>query len=75
MNYDLCDFPIDYKNKDLASNWFEFNDTSISAIRVGRLAKKFKSYDCAYSLFYMKKHVQPVKPVPPKYLLKCINNI
>lgn len=71
MNFDLCDHPSNYINKNLSSKWFDFNDTSISAIRVGRLAKQFKSKESAYILFYMKKNISKQEVIAPNYLLNC----
>ena len=45
---------IEYTNKDLANNWYEFNDSVITPINVGRLQKVFKSKTSAYMLFYIK---------------------
>jgi ubiquitin C-terminal hydrolase len=70
-NFDECDYPIDYKNKDLAKGWFCFDDTSIFPIRLGRLIKQFKSSESAYVLFYIKKGVQVTKTTLSDYLQDC----
>jgi ubiquitin C-terminal hydrolase len=71
LNFDDCDHPIEYLNKDLSKNWFDFNDTSITPIRVGRIQKQFQSSESAYVLFYMKKNVSVNKVIAPVYLEKC----
>ena len=71
FNYDECDHPIKYSNSDLAKNWYQFDDTSITPIRVGRLQKQFQSSESAYILMYMKQGIQFQKPSPPDYLKKC----
>jgi hypothetical protein len=72
--YDECDHPIPYENKNLSKKWFEFNDSSITPIRVGKLQKQFKSSESAYSLYYIKKGLIPGKSAAPEYLKNCIIN-
>ncbi len=71
LNFDQCDHPLTYSNKNLSKQWFDFNDTSITPIRVGRIQKQFQSSESAYILFYMKKSVIVNKTVAPIYLEKC----
>jgi ubiquitin C-terminal hydrolase len=71
LNFDECEYPIPYKNKELTNNWFCFDDTSILPIRVGRLIKQFKSSESAYVLFYMKKNIHIEKSVLNNYLQEC----
>lgn len=71
LNFDACDHPIEYINKDLSKNWFDFNDTSITPIRVGRIQKQFQSSESAYVLFYIKKNVSINKVIAPQYLENC----
>ncbi len=66
---------MEYKNKNLSKKWFDFNDTSITPIQVGKLQKQFKSNESAYILFYAKKNLNPDKPKPPQYLINCIKNL
>ncbi len=72
LNFDECDHPLTYANKNIAEKWFDFNDTSISPIRVGRIQKQFQSSESAYILFYMKKNLTVNKTTPSLYLEKCI---
>jgi hypothetical protein len=71
LNFDECEYPIAFENKELANNWFCFDDTSIFPIRVGRLIKQFKSSESAYVLFYIKKNTHIEKSVLSNYLQEC----
>ena len=71
INFDECDHPIKYQNKKLSERWFEFNDSIIHPIRVGKLQKQFQSSESAYSLFYMKKNLNVTKCEVPGYLKEC----
>ena len=70
---DFCDkdFPIPYEDKDLANNWFLFDDSSIRAVSVGNLSKFFKSKTSAYVLLYVKNHEKPENYDLQEYLLNC----
>lgn len=74
LNFDECEYPYPYSNENLSNRWFDFNDTAINPIRVGRLQKQFKSSESAYILFYMKKSVQISPTALPEYLSNYINN-
>ena len=53
FDYDECDFPYEYHNKNLRKGWFDFNDESVSAIPFGRLRKQFGgNEESAYILIY-----------------------
>jgi len=75
--FDELEFPIPFKNPDLAKNWFDFNDCSVNAIPVNRLQKQYGgSNENAYLLIYRqinlsKKHEEDPF-VRPDYLEKCI---
>jgi ubiquitin C-terminal hydrolase len=71
FNFDECEYPIEYTNKELSKGWFCFDDTSIFPIRLGRLIKQFKSSESAYVLFYIKKGVQLSKCSLSSYLQDC----
>ena len=78
MNYDECGFPLPYTNKSLGENWFEFNDSVITPIRIGRLQKVFKSKTSAYMLFYSKKSNSSYSSSqlsPPQYLQKYTDEL
>ena len=52
-------FPYKFKNKQLESGWFEFNDASVTAIPFTRIQKQFGgSNENAYILFYRKKALE-----------------
>lgn len=70
LNYDQCDFPIPYEDKSLAEKWFEFNDTVITPIRIGKLQKVFKTKTSAYMLFYVQKSEKKSEIIPPPEYLK-----
>jgi len=55
--FDETDFPIAFSNKDLTSNWFDFNDSSVTAIPVNRLQTQFggRGSENAYILLYRQK--------------------
>lgn len=56
LNFDECDHPLEYNDKDLSTHWFEFNDTSVLPIPIGRLQKQFgNSNESAYMLVYKQK--------------------
>ena len=74
--FDNLDFPIPYSNQDLSKNWFEFNDTSISSIPVGRLQKLFKGKSSAYMLFYIKKNSNTkISYSIPNYLQNYVDDL
>ena len=54
---DEVDFPIPFKNPELATNWFDFNDSSVTAIPVNRIQTQFggNSSENAYILLYRQK--------------------
>lgn len=61
FNYDECDFPLPYVNKELREGWFDFDDESITEIPFGRLRKQFGSLnESAYMLIYKQKKLVPV---------------
>ena len=77
-DYDDKDYPIPYTNKDLGENWYEFNDSIVTPIKVGRLQKVFKSQTSAYMLFYSKKtnpSINHSSLTPPEYLQKYTNEL
>ena len=75
--FDNKPYPISYKNKTLGDNWYEFNDTIISPIPIGRLQKSFKGRASAYMLFYVKaKQEEKVQVLnPPNYLLNYVSEL
>lgn len=67
LDYDLCDFPIPYQNKDCIKNWFDFNDSTISPILPGKLQSQFGgSSENAYILIYRRKTPSDVKLSSPE---------
>lgn len=71
-SFDKCDFPLPYDNKELAKNWFCFDDENVFPIRVGRLQKQFKSSESAFLLFYKRKDVSLEQSFPPLYFKELI---
>ncbi|KRW99447.1 hypothetical protein PPERSA_07932 [Pseudocohnilembus persalinus] len=75
--YDNKEFPIPYKNKELAKNWYDFNDSSVTVIPVNRLQSQFGgSSESAYILIYRRKNLGQngvtLKPEMPIYLQNYI---
>eukprot|EP00826_Nyctotherus_ovalis_P048897 TRINITY_DN581_c0_g1_i1.p1 TRINITY_DN581_c0_g1~~TRINITY_DN581_c0_g1_i1.p1 ORF type:complete len:525 (-),score=189.01 TRINITY_DN581_c0_g1_i1:1265-2839(-) len=61
FNYDECDFPLPYANKELRQGWFDFDDESVTEIPFGRLQKQFGSLnESAYMLVYKQKKLTPI---------------
>ena len=54
---DDIDFPIEFSNKKLALNWWDFNDSQVTPIPVNRLQTQFggKSNENAYILLYRQR--------------------
>jgi hypothetical protein len=75
MDFDECDHPIPYNNKELSKNWFVFDDTSVLPIRVGKLRKQFQSNENAYMLFYIRKTELINPSLPPAYLDRYIQDL
>lgn len=74
--FDDLEFPIPFKNENLARNWFDFNDSCVTAISVNRIQKQFGgSNENAYILIYRKKNIEhkenEISFIPP-YLVKNI---
>ena len=56
FDYNMCDFPISYKDKSAAKNWFEFNDSTVTPIMPGTLQKGFGGNSTsAYMLVYRQR--------------------
>ena len=71
LNYDECDFPLPYENKDLRKGWFDFDDESVNAIPFGRLQKQFGSLnENAYMLVYKQKKLTH-KFSDPMHIPEC----
>jgi len=61
FNYDECDFPIPYTNKELRQGWLDFDDESVVEIPFGRIQKQFGSLnENAYMLVYKQKKLVPM---------------
>ena len=75
--FDNKPYPIPYKNKSLGENWYEFNDSIVTSIPLGRLQKSFKGRASAYMLFYVKsKRDEKIEVLnPPDYLLNYVNEL
>lgn len=74
--FDELEFPIPFNNPDLAKNWFDFNDSCVTAIPINRLQKQYGgSNENAYLLIYRQKKLgeagEPI--VIPDYLMKVLN--
>jgi len=71
LDFDMCDFPIAYQNKDCIYNWFDFNDSTVTPILPGKLQSQFGgSSENAYILMYRRKMPADIKiPIPevPSY--------
>lgn len=74
VNENDSEFPIPFINKDLANNWFEFNDSIVTPIKIGSINKVFKSSNSAYMLFYIKKSVADEIKNNNKITLENLNN-
>ena len=75
--FDELEFPIAFKNPDLSKNWFDFNDSTVTAIPVNRLQKQYGgSNENAYLLIYrqanLNKLVDENTFIIPEYLEKMI---
>lgn len=72
--FDELEFPIPFKNSNLAKNWFDFNDSCVTAISVNRLQKQYGgSNENAYLLVYRQKNLKnEVTSLIPEYLQKVI---
>lgn len=56
MDFDLCDFPVAYSDKRLVSDWFEFNDSTVTPIMPGTLQNTFGGHSgSAYMLIYRQR--------------------
>ena len=56
LDFDLCDFPVAYSKEDLVKNWFEFNDSTVTAIMPGTLQNTFGGHSgSAYMLIYRQR--------------------
>ena len=54
--FDDVDFPIEFKNQNLRFNWFDFNDSSVTAIPVNRIQRQFGgTSENAYILIYRQR--------------------
>lgn len=74
--FDELEFPIPFKNQNLAKNWYDFNDSTVTAIPLNRLQKQYGgSNENAYLLIYRQvKLGHSEEPfVIPDYLTKVIN--
>jgi len=54
-NYDVI--VPECTNKKLLEGWFDFDDSTVSALRAGVLHKQFGGSDCAYMLMYRKRSI------------------
>jgi hypothetical protein len=68
-NYEFEDFAKKPENLNLLQNWFDFNDSTITPIKSGKLQKQFGgSNESAYILIYRKKSFSdPLVPNIPEY--------
>ena len=58
LNYDMCDFPIPYSCPELATNWFDFNDSTVRPIMPGTLQTMFGGTSAnAYMLIYRQRKI------------------
>jgi len=56
LNFDDCDFPAPYTNPNLRKNWFDFDDSKVTPIPLGRLRRQFGSLtESAYILIYKQR--------------------
>ena len=72
LDFSKCDFPIKPSRPDLAQNWYEFNDSSVTPIYPGTLQSKFggnSSDGNAYMLVYRQKSLgkNQTTPTMPEY--------
>ena len=68
LDFDQCDFPVSYSKASLATNWFEFNDGTVTAIMPGRLQSTFGGQSgSAYMLVYRQSKLQSGQMCIPKY--------
>ncbi len=69
-NYDLCDFPIPYGNPQLREGWYDFNDTTVTEIPVGRLQSTFGNMgEAGYILIYRRRDLgNQLEREMPQYL-------
>eukprot|EP00831_Metopus_contortus_P020455 TRINITY_DN19002_c0_g1_i2.p1 TRINITY_DN19002_c0_g1~~TRINITY_DN19002_c0_g1_i2.p1 ORF type:complete len:365 (-),score=85.71 TRINITY_DN19002_c0_g1_i2:117-1211(-) len=58
-NYDECDFPFPYSNPKLRSHWFDFDDSSVTPLPLGRLQRQFGGQsENGYILIYKQKNLK-----------------
>ena len=68
----MCDFPIPYSSPELATNWFDFNDSTVRPIMPGTLQTMFGGTSAnAYMLIYRQRKISRgeglKKPKTPDY--------
>lgn len=75
--YEFRDLARPCMNEALQKNWFDFNDSVVTAIRSGKLQKQFGgSNETAYMLIYRDKNLEiPNAPVIPRYWENPIKSI
>ena len=76
-NYDSCNFPIPYTDPKFQKGWFDFNDSSVTPIPIGRLQRQFgTANESAYMLVYVRRnysYAQIGNPMEiPPYLRQII---
>lgn len=77
FSYEFEDFSEVCTNKNLLENWFDFNDSTVTAIKSGKLRKQFGgSNESAYILIY--RLASPIEtPIPemPEYWKSAITSL
>ena len=74
----MCDFPVPYSDKNLARNWFNFNDSTVTPIMPGTLQNTFGGYGgSAYMLVYRQRKLTKdlTPPQIPSYWLPDVSEI
>lgn len=74
--FDEVEFPFPVRNEKLKTNWYDFNDSTVTPILHNRLQKQFGgSAENGYILVYRLKNLKtPERPKIPPYLKKMIED-
>ena len=75
--YQYEDFPGAYEKSELLQNWFDFNDSTVTAIKSGKLKKQFGgSNETAYILIYRSRNSMEISaPEMPAYWKSAIASL
>lgn len=76
-NFDNEEFSNDCSDPRLLINWYDFNDTTVSAIRSGKLKKQFGgTNETAYILIYRSKQLENLHiPEIPSYWVPAMTSL